>query len=65
MYNMRKLIYNNYNFILIIAAILALLSGYAVNVYDTGFFGGFLSGVLAALFLGLLVTPKRKILKES
>ena len=62
---MRQFVYHNYSIIIMIALILASLSIYVINVYNTGFFGGLVSGFLSAIAFGLLVTPKRKFLKED
>ena len=39
-----------------IAIILASVSIYVINVYNTVFFGGLVSGFLSAIAFGLLVT---------
>jgi hypothetical protein len=46
---MKQLIYNNYTIILILTFVIALISIYIINNYNTGFFGGFVAGMCSAV----------------
>ncbi|MCB0383028.1 MAG: hypothetical protein KDD05_06945 [Psychroserpens sp.] len=44
----------------LVILILGILSFLYINEYDTGFFGGFITGILIGVGLGLVVTHKKK-----
>ena len=60
---MKQFIYNNYTLIIVLSFVIALIATYAIYNYNTGFFGGLVTGNFIALAIGLLVTPKSKFLK--
>jgi uncharacterized membrane protein YbhN (UPF0104 family) len=43
-----------------ILSVLGVLSLLYVNEHDTGFFGGFITGILIGVGLGLVITYKKK-----
>ena len=43
-----------------IAMILAVISFFIISNYETGFFGGLLTGILTGLGIGLIVTYKKQ-----
>ena len=62
---MKQFIYNNYTLIIILGAVIAFAGIYTMNNYNTGFAAGFITGIAIGAVVGLLVTPKRKFLKED
>ena len=59
---MKLFIHNHYISIIIFFLVISLIGIYIINNYNTGFFGGFVTGLCSAVVVGLLVTPKKNFL---